>query len=33
MMKAFKGIKEQVIRKRLADLVRAVADNKALLDS
>ncbi|MGE0754775.1 MAG: helix-turn-helix domain-containing protein [Alphaproteobacteria bacterium] len=32
MMKAFKRIKEQVIRKRLADLVRAVADNKALLD-
>ena len=33
MMKAFKRIKEQMIRKRLADLVRAVADNKALLDS
>lgn len=33
MMKAFKRIKEQVIRKRLADLVRAVAENKALLDS
>lgn len=33
MMKAFKRIKEQVIRKRLADLVRAVADNKAILDS
>lgn len=32
MMKAFKRIKEQVIRKRLADLVRAVADNKAILD-
>lgn len=33
MMKAFKRIKEQVIRKRLSDLVRAVADNKALLDA
>lgn len=32
MMKAFKRIKEQVIRKRLADLVRAVADNKAIFD-
>ncbi len=32
MMKAFKRIKEQVIRKRLSDLVRAVADNKAILD-
>jgi hypothetical protein len=32
MMKAFKRIKEQPIRKRLSDLVRAVADNKPLLD-
>jgi transcriptional regulator with XRE-family HTH domain len=32
IMKAFKRIKEQVIRKRLADLVRAVADNKAIMD-
>jgi transcriptional regulator with XRE-family HTH domain len=32
MMKAFKRIKEQVIRKRLADLVRAVAENKAILE-
>jgi transcriptional regulator with XRE-family HTH domain len=32
MMKAFKRINEQMIRKRLADLVRAVADNKTLLD-
>lgn len=32
MMKAFKRIKEQAIRKRVADLVRAVADNKALMD-
>jgi len=32
MMKAFKRIDEQVIRKRLSDLVRAVADNKSLLD-
>jgi transcriptional regulator with XRE-family HTH domain len=32
MMKAFKRITEQTIRKRLADLVRAVADNKAIMD-
>ncbi len=32
MMKAFKRIKEQVIRKRLSDLVRAVADNKTIMD-
>lgn len=32
MMKAFKRIKEQVIRKRVADLVRAVAENKAILE-
>jgi len=32
MMKAFKRIKEQIVRKRLADLVRAVADHKAILD-
>lgn len=32
IMKAFKRIKEQVIRKRLADLVRAVADNRAIMD-
>jgi transcriptional regulator with XRE-family HTH domain len=32
MMKAFKRINEQAIRKRLSDLVRAVADNKPLLD-
>lgn len=32
MMKAFKRIREQVVRKRLADLVRAVADNKTLMD-
>jgi transcriptional regulator with XRE-family HTH domain len=32
MMKAFKRIKEQPIRKRLSDLVRAVAENKPLLD-
>ncbi len=32
IMKAFKRINEQVIRKRLADLVRAVADNRAILD-
>jgi transcriptional regulator with XRE-family HTH domain len=33
MMKAFKRIPEQVVRKRLADLVRAVADNRVLIDS
>jgi transcriptional regulator with XRE-family HTH domain len=32
MMKAFKRIKEQNVRKRVADLVRAVADNKAIMD-
>jgi len=32
MMKAFKRIKEQTIRKRLSDLVRAVADNKPILE-
>ncbi len=32
MMKAFTRIKEQVIRKRLSDLVRAVAENKAILE-
>ncbi len=32
IMKAFKRIKEQVIRKRLADLVRAVADNKTIME-
>lgn len=32
MMKAFKRIREPVIRKRISDLVRAVADNKTILD-
>ncbi|MEK6746609.1 MAG: helix-turn-helix transcriptional regulator [Pseudomonadota bacterium] len=32
MMKSFKRIKEPVVRKRLADLLRAVADNKTLVD-
>jgi transcriptional regulator with XRE-family HTH domain len=32
MMKAFKRIAEPSIRKRLADLVRAVADNKSIID-
>lgn len=32
IMKAFKRIKEQVIRKRLADLVRAIADNRVIID-
>ncbi|MDX1975522.1 MAG: helix-turn-helix transcriptional regulator [Rickettsiales bacterium] len=32
MMKAFKRIKEQVVRKRLADMVRAIADSKPILE-
>jgi len=32
MMKAFKRIGVQGVRKRLSDLVRAIADNKTLLD-
>lgn len=32
MMKAFKRIKEQIVRKRLADLVRAIADNRSVVD-
>lgn len=32
MMKSFKRIKEPVVRKRLADLLRAIADNKTLID-
>ncbi len=32
VMKSFKRIKEPIIRKRLADLLRAVADNKTVLD-
>ena len=32
LMKAFKRIKEQVVRKRLSDLVRAIADNKTFLN-
>ena len=32
MMKAFKRISGQSVRKRLSDLVRAIADNKTLLD-
>jgi len=32
LMKAFKEIKEQVVRKRIADLVRGIADNKAIID-
>lgn len=32
MMKAFKRIKEPAIRKRMSDLVRAVADNKTVID-
>jgi len=32
MMKAFKRIGEQSVRKRLSDLVRAIAENKTLLD-
>jgi transcriptional regulator with XRE-family HTH domain len=32
MMKSFNRIKEPLIRKRLADLLRAIAENKAILD-
>ncbi len=32
IMKAFKRIKEQVVRKRVADLVRAIADNKSIME-
>lgn len=32
MMKAFKRIKEQSVRKRMADLVRAVAEQRALIE-
>ena len=32
MMKAFKRIGEQNVRKRLSDLVRAIADNHTVLD-
>ncbi len=32
MMKAFKRIDAQPVRKRLSDLVRAIADNKTMLD-
>jgi transcriptional regulator with XRE-family HTH domain len=33
VMKSFNRVKDPVIRKRLADLLRAVAENKTLLDS
>jgi len=33
MMKAFKRIKEQAMRKRLADLVRAIAEERVLVNS
>lgn len=32
MMKAFKRISEQPVRKRIADLVRAIAEDKMLVD-
>lgn len=32
MMKAFKRIKEQLVRKRLSDLVRAVADSRTIIE-
>ena len=32
MMKAFKRITEQSVRKRLADLVRAIADDRAIIE-
>ncbi|MDE3060383.1 MAG: helix-turn-helix transcriptional regulator [Pseudomonadota bacterium] len=32
MMKAFKRISQQSIRKRITDMVRAIADNQAVMD-
>lgn len=32
MMKSFKSIKESNVRRRLSDLMRAIIDNKAILD-
>ncbi len=32
MMKSFKRIKNPVVRKRIADLLRAISDNKTFLD-
>lgn len=32
IMKAFKRIREQVVRKRLADLVRAIAENRPVIE-
>jgi transcriptional regulator with XRE-family HTH domain len=32
MMKAFKRIPQQLVRKRLADLVRAIADHKTIME-
>lgn len=32
LMKAFKRIKEQVVRKRVSDLIRAIADNRSILE-
>ncbi len=32
MMKAFKRIAQQTVRKRLSDLVRAIADNRGVID-
>lgn len=32
MMKAFKRIREQLVRKRLSDLVRAIADNRTFME-
>jgi transcriptional regulator with XRE-family HTH domain len=32
LMKAFKRIKEQIVRKRLSDLVRAIADNRTIIE-
>jgi transcriptional regulator with XRE-family HTH domain len=32
LMKAFKRIKEQIVRKRIADLIRAIADNRTIIE-
>ena len=32
LMKAFKRIKEQLVRKRISDLVRAIADNRTVIE-
>ena len=32
LMKAFKRIKEQLVRKRVSDLVRSIADNRTIME-